>query len=97
MTTYPTDQTVAAERGGFSVAALKRRGWTDSMISHALGWPDFIAPNPHFPAGAEMHLYDSARVERIERREEFRQLQTSMKRKTKPSPSCHHIYSLESP
>ena len=42
------------------------RGWTDAGIRQFLGEPDDREPNPHYPRGAPMQLYDLDRVERVE-------------------------------
>ena len=45
------------------VSDLKRRGWTDAMVSRLLGKPDASEPNPYYPRnGAPMKLYSFGRV-----------------------------------
>jgi hypothetical protein len=57
-----------------SASDLKRRGWTEAMISRLLGTPDERQPNPYYPsAGTPMRLYLSPRVEAAEASPEFRQ------------------------
>jgi hypothetical protein len=52
----------ALARGGYSRSALVRRGWTESLIKVALGWPDTEVENPYYASGAPMMLYGIARV-----------------------------------
>ena len=47
---------------------LKERGWTDTMIKKFLGEPDATRDNPHYKCAAPMKLYETKRVERVERR-----------------------------
>jgi hypothetical protein len=55
-----------------SVAGLKARGWTDSLLRTFLGEPDKLAANPHYSsAGAPMRLYLLERVEAAERTSAF--------------------------
>jgi hypothetical protein len=48
-----------------SVAGLKARGWTQSLIV-SLGEPDALKRNPHYAKAAPMRLYDLARVAAVE-------------------------------
>lgn len=52
---------------------LKERGWTDAMIKKFLGEPDATRDNPHYKCAAPMKLYDTKRVERVERRKSFKE------------------------
>lgn len=54
-----------------SVAGLKSRGWTDSLIKTFLGEPDKLARNPHYSSSAPMRLYLLERVEAVERTPAF--------------------------
>jgi hypothetical protein len=71
----PTMQTKpdpdVAERGGYSLSALARRGWSKAMIARWLGDADRVTENPQFPKGAPMRIYDVARVEAAEATEAF--------------------------
>lgn len=51
--------------GMLSVAAIRRRGWTDADLK-LLGAPDKTKRNPHHAAGAPMRLYAPGRVAAIE-------------------------------
>jgi hypothetical protein len=53
-----------------SVAGLKARGWTQSLID-LLGEPDLLRRNPYYAKAAPMRLYDPARVAQIEASEQF--------------------------
>lgn len=53
-----------------SVAGLKARGWTQSLID-LLGEPDLLKRNPHYAKAAPMRLYDPTRVAQIEASEQF--------------------------
>lgn len=52
---------------------LKERGWTDTMIKKFLGEPDATRDNPHYKCAAPMKLYETKRVERVERRKSFKE------------------------
>jgi hypothetical protein len=56
-----------------SVAGLKARGWTDSLIKMFLGNPDMLARNPHYASASEMRLYLLERVETAARTLAFQQ------------------------
>lgn len=60
-----------------SLAGLKARGWTPSLITRFLGEPDRLATNPHARSAAPMKLYRAARVESAEARAEFRAAQSA--------------------
>ena len=52
----------------WSAAALRRRGWTDTLVRDLLGEPHWLAPNPKYPnAGAPMKLWHRDSVEQLER------------------------------
>ena len=62
-----------------SVAGLKARGWTDSLIKTFLGEADKLARNPHYTwAGAPMRLYLLERVEAVERTPAFLERRTKL-------------------
>ena len=50
---------------------LKENGWTVGAINKFLGNPDTTKPNPMFKSSAPMALYDSERVESVEKTEDF--------------------------
>lgn len=52
-------------------AALKERGWTDSLIERFLPQPDRVKPNPHGRRSPPMKLYERGRVEQVEGSAEF--------------------------
>src|SRR3984893_18315010 len=53
-----------------SIASLKARGWTQSLIT-LLGEPDVVTRNSHYAKLAPMRLYDTARVASFEVSSEF--------------------------
>jgi hypothetical protein len=52
--------------------ALRARGWTDRLVKRFLGRPDWHAPVNHWANSTGKYLYDLARVQSIERTDEFR-------------------------
>ena len=54
-----------------TAAQLKRRGWTDKLITDLLGPPDRTAPNPVYRSAARMRLYQRERVEVAEQHHTF--------------------------
>ncbi|GAA4894627.1 hypothetical protein ACFPM3_07870 [Streptomyces coeruleoprunus] len=54
-----------------TLAALRRRGWTDGMVRDLLGAPDVQGRNPRLWSLAPVRLYLLARVEAVERTPEF--------------------------
>lgn len=58
----------------FTHTELKKRGWTDGLIKRLLGEPDILKKNPVFRSKAPMKLYDSERVEPLEKTDEFQDL-----------------------
>ena len=54
-----------------TAAQLKRRGWTDKLITDLLGAPDLTAPNPVYRNTARMRLYQRLRVEAAEQHPTF--------------------------
>ena len=71
----------------WSAAALRRRGWTDTLIRDLLGEPHWLAPNPKYPnAAAPMKLWDRRSVEQLERTDVWRQRRS--RRNTPPQPAA---------
>ncbi|WOX21236.1 hypothetical protein [Streptomyces solicathayae] len=54
-----------------TVTGLRRRGWTDAMVRSLLGAPDVQGRSPRLWSLAPVLLYLVARVEAVERTEEF--------------------------
>ena len=50
---------------------LLLHGWTLPLIKRLLGEPDELAPNPYYPDGPQMRLYDQERVTEAEKTEDF--------------------------
>ena len=50
----------------WSLAALKERGWTESLVRKLLGDPDEKACNPHYICAAPQRLYLRTRVKKVE-------------------------------
>lgn len=50
----------------WSLAALKGRGWSESLVRKLLGDPDENACNPHFICAAPQRLYLRTRVKKVE-------------------------------
>ena len=53
----------------FTVAELKKRGWTDTLVQKLLGEANATRPNPHFKSAARVRLYLQTRVNAIEQSE----------------------------
>ncbi|MEY9873572.1 hypothetical protein ABH931_003061 [Streptacidiphilus sp. MAP12-33] len=66
-----TDTTVAPRARHLSLAGLRHRGWTPSMVAKLLGPPDLTVRNPHFRGAAPSRLYAVARVEAAETTDAF--------------------------
>jgi hypothetical protein len=62
-----------------AVSQLKKRGWTDSLISRFLGDPDELRRNPHYRSGPPMKLYNVERIEQAEASTEFCDAQDARK------------------
>lgn len=54
-----------------SLADLRARGWTPTIVARLLGEPDRITRNPHIRTAAPLRLYALARVEAAEATREF--------------------------
>lgn len=65
-----------------SAAGLRIRGWTAGMIRRLLGEPDLRRDNPYFRTAPQTRLYDIARVEAVERSEEFRAVAAAAARRS---------------
>jgi hypothetical protein len=66
----------------YSIAGLKMRGWTKSMVDKIAGEPDMIVPNPHYKSAAPMKLYSHDRIHAIEETDDFKDLlEKSIKRR----------------
>ena len=60
-----------------TMAQLKARGWTPTLVKKFLGSPDATKPNPHYRSAAPMQLYSLARVEVVEQEDTWKQAATS--------------------
>ena len=70
----------------WSAAALRRRGWTDTLIRDLLGEPHWLTPNPKYPnAGAPMKLWDRRRVGQLERTDVWRQRRSRRNAPSQPA------------
>ncbi|MEZ0064866.1 hypothetical protein ABIA32_000854 [Streptacidiphilus sp. MAP12-20] len=64
-----------------SLAGLRHRGWTPSMVAKLLGAPDKTVRNPHFHGAAPSRLYAVARVEAAEATDAFAALASAASRR----------------
>lgn len=71
-----------------SMAKLKARGWTDSMIRRLLAEPDATAVNPKYKNAHPMRLYDLSRIEAAEATTEFA---SSLERATQRSETAKTV------
>jgi nucleosome binding factor SPN SPT16 subunit len=62
-----------------TVSELRKRGWTDALISRFLGEPDDRRQNPHYRSGPPMKLYNTHRVVQAEATAEYRAAQDARK------------------
>lgn len=62
-------------------AALKERGWTDTLIRRYLGEPDALKRNPHYRSAAPVQLYILSRVEGAEATPEFQNASEKSRRR----------------
>jgi len=62
------------KRERITLSTLRERGWTPKLIERVLGAPDLEGENPHYTRAAPMKLYDLARVERAEERDDIRKV-----------------------
>ena len=70
---------------------LKKRGWTDKLITDLLGEPDQTAPNPVYRSAARMRLYQRQRVEAAEQRPTFIQhINQSANRRRSAAQASQH-------
>jgi hypothetical protein len=76
-----TNHTSAAPLSHQLIAAahLKKRGWTEALISSFLGAPDAVRANPYYPSARPMRLYLVGRVQSIETSAAFQQAQAARK------------------
>ncbi|MFJ6215304.1 hypothetical protein ACIQGZ_18525 [Streptomyces sp. NPDC092296] len=58
-------------RAYYTLAALRARGWTPSMVRDLLGGPDAQGRSPFYGAAAPTRMYSIGRVEAAEGTEEF--------------------------
>ncbi|SEK95414.1 hypothetical protein [Streptacidiphilus jiangxiensis] len=80
--TAGTPSTPSAPRARhLSLAGLRHRGWTPSMVAKLLGPPDLTVRNPHFRGAAPSRLYAVARVEAAEATDAFAALATAASRR----------------
>ena len=89
---WPTVPATDADTILYGTAAqLKRRGWTDKLITDLLGAPDRTAPNPVYRSAAKMRLYQRERVEVAEQHPTFVQhLNKSANRRHSAAKSSQH-------
>jgi hypothetical protein len=59
------------ERGRITLAQLRKRGWTESLVERFLPECQATMSNPHYKTGPRIKLYAVTRVEAIEARVEF--------------------------
>lgn len=64
-------QAISKKVATITKSELKKRGWTDAMITRFLPEPDETKPNPHYRHAADMKLYQVKRVVRIEKTKRF--------------------------
>jgi len=62
------------KRERIALSTLRERGWTPKLIERVLGAPDLEVENPHYTRAAPMKLYDLARVESAEKREDVKKV-----------------------
>jgi hypothetical protein len=55
----------------YTAADLKRRGWTDALISYFVPVPDDTTPNPWYNRAAPIRLYLQTKIAEIEHSEEW--------------------------
>lgn len=58
----------------FSVAELKARGWSSTMIEKLMPEPDEVRDNPYVKSAPKMKFFFVATVKKIERRKSFQKL-----------------------
>ena len=58
----------------FTVAELKERGWTDTLIRDYLGDPDATVKNPMYASAAPMRLYLRDRAVAVESQEDWTEI-----------------------
>ena len=56
-----------------SRSALKKWGWTDTLIDRYLGDPDELGTNPISPSGPDVKYYKKERIQETERRSEVKE------------------------
>jgi hypothetical protein len=59
------------ERGRITLSQLRKRGWTESLVTRFLPECQATMTNPHYKTGPRIKLYAVTRVEAIEACEEF--------------------------
>jgi hypothetical protein len=64
-----------------TLAGLKERGWTATLVQRFLGAPERTAPNPHYRSGPPMRLYLLTRVEAAEADEAFKEARAGSRRR----------------
>lgn len=79
--TPPSPPTTAHELRHLSLAGLRHRGWTPSMVAKLLGAPDLTVRNPRFRGAAPSRLYSAARVEAAEATDAFAALASAASRR----------------
>jgi hypothetical protein len=60
------------EKNYITMSDVKEQGWTSTMINRFLPKPDKIKRNPYYKCVAPMKLYEKAKVEEIEKTEQFK-------------------------
>jgi hypothetical protein len=77
----PTSHAPAHELRHLSLADLRHRGWTPSMVAKLLGAPDLTVRNPCFGGAAPSRLYSAARVGTAEATDAFAALASAASRR----------------
>jgi hypothetical protein len=78
--TPPNPHTTVHKLRHLSLANLRHRGWTPSMVVKLLGAPDLTVRTPRFRGAAPSRLYSAARVEAAEATDAFAALASAASR-----------------
>ncbi|MFG1704771.1 hypothetical protein ACFLIM_16415 [Nonomuraea sp. M3C6] len=72
----------------FTLAELRERGWSPTMIRKMLDPPDLLRPNPVFRSASPMRLYETERVMLAERSESFAVLRAGATRQSEAAKAA---------
>ncbi|WP_236651948.1 hypothetical protein [Streptacidiphilus neutrinimicus] len=78
---HPTSPACVHGLRHLSLADLRHRGWTPSMVAKLLGAPDLTVRNPRFRGAAPSRRYSAARVESAEATDAFAALASAASRR----------------